>query len=306
MRLVALAGGVGGSKMLVGMAAVVGDNELTAVVNTADDEEIYGLHVSPDVDIVTYWLSGLADRDRGWGLSGDSFTVLEALSEHGVDTWFKLGDRDLATCLLRTKRLREGATLSVVSDEIRRHLQIPVRIFPMSDERVRTRLATTDGRILEFQEYFVREQHKPPIEKVWFEGVDAAKPAPGVLESLQEADRIVICPSNPVVSIGPILALAEMRETLRAHPSVVAVSPIVQGAALKGPADKLLPVVNAEVSSLGVARLYADICDVFVVDASDEAEVGRIQSLGMRAVTLDTIMTDQSKSEQLARAIIDL
>jgi LPPG:FO 2-phospho-L-lactate transferase len=306
MKLAALAGGVGGSKMLIGLAATVEDNALTAIVNTADDEQIYGLHVSPDVDIVTYWLSGLADRDRGWGIAGDTFTVLEALSARGFDTWFKLGDRDLATCLMRTQRLREGASLSVVTDEIRRHLQIPVRILPMTDEPVRTRLATPEGRILEFQEYFVRERQAPTIKQVWFEGIDAAKPAPGVLEQLQEADRIVICPSNPIVSIGPILALAEVRETLRAHPSVVAVSPIVRGEALKGPADKLLPVVNAEVSSFGVAALYADICDVFVVDKRDEDDVDRIESLGMGVVALDTIMTDQAKSEQLAHAIIEL
>jgi LPPG:FO 2-phospho-L-lactate transferase len=306
MKLAALAGGVGGSKMLIGLAASVDDNELTAIVNTADDDEIYGLHVSPDVDIVTYWLSGLADRDRGWGLAGDSFMVLEAMSRLGVDTWFKLGDRDLATCLMRTQRLREGASLSVVTDEIRRRLQISVLILPMSDDRVRTRLATRDGRTLEFQEYFVRERQEPTIEKVWFDGIDAAKPAPGVLEALQDADRIVICPSNPVVSIGPILALPEVRESLRAHPSVVAVSPLVRGAAIKGPADKLLPVMNAEVSSFGVAESYADFCDVFVLDKSDEDEVARIGTLGMDVVALDTIMADPTKSEQLARAILEL
>lgn len=306
MKLAALAGGVGGSKMLIGLAASVDDNELTAIVNTADDDEIYGLHVSPDVDIVTYWLSGLADRDRGWGLAGDSFTVLEAMSRLGIDTWFRLGDRDLATCLMRTQRLREGASLSVVTDEIRRRLQISVLILPMSDDRVRTRLATRDGRILEFQQYFVRERQEPTIERVWFDGIDAAKPAPGVLEALHDADRIVICPSNPVVSIGPILALPEVRETLRAHSSVIAVSPLVRGAAIKGPADKLLPVMNAEVSSFGVAELYADFCDVFVLDNSDEDEVDRIETLGMDVVALDTIMADPTKSEQLAREILEL
>jgi LPPG:FO 2-phospho-L-lactate transferase len=306
MKLAALAGGVGGSKMLIGLAASVDDNELTAIVNTADDDEIYGLHVSPDVDIVTYWLSGLADRDRGWGLAGDSFTVLEAMSRLGIDTWFKLGDGDLATCLMRTQRLREGASLSVVTDEIRRRLQISVLILPMSDDRVRTRLATRDGRILEFQQYFVRERQEPTIERVWFDGIDAAKPAPGVLEALHDADRIVICPSNPVVSIGPILALPEVRETLRAHSSVIAVSPLVRGAAIKGPADKLLPVMNAEVSSFGVAELYADFCDVFVLDNSDEDEVDRIETLGMDVVALDTIMADPTKSEQLAREILEL
>jgi LPPG:FO 2-phospho-L-lactate transferase len=306
MTVAALAGGVGGSKMLVGLAAILPPTDLTAIVNTADDAEIYGLHVSPDVDIVTYWVAGLADRDRGWGLAGDSFTVLGALSQLGIETWFQLGDRDLATCLMRTKRIREGASLSIVTDEIRRHLQVPVRILPMSDDPVRTHLETQDGRILEFQEYFVRERQEPTIERVWFDGIDAAKPAPGVLEALQEADRIVICPSNPVVSIAPILAVAEVRNVLQAHPSVVAVSPIVQGEALKGPAHKLLPVVDAEVSAVGVADLYADICDVFVVDTRDGDEIDRIKGLGIRSVALDTIMTDQKASERLARAIIEL
>jgi LPPG:FO 2-phospho-L-lactate transferase len=306
MTVTALAGGVGGSKMLTGLAAIVPASELTAIVNTADDAEIYGLHVSPDVDIVTYWLSGLADRTRGWGLAGDSFTVLEGLAQLGIETWFQLGDRDLATCLMRTKRLREGASLSIVTDEIRRHLQIPVRILPMSDDPVRTHLETQDGRILEFQEYFVRERHEPKIGRVWFDGIEAAKPAPGVLEALQAADRIVICPSNPVVSIAPILAVADVRDVLQAHPSVVAVSPIVRGEALRGPADKLLPVVDAEVSGVGVADFYADICDVFVVDTRDSDETDRIERLGIRAMALDTIMTDQSASERLARAIIEL
>ena len=306
MTVTALAGGVGGSKLLAGLAVAVPATELTAIVNTADDAEIYGVHVSPDVDIVTYWLAGLADRDRGWGVAGDSFSVLGALDQLGIETWFRLGDRDLATCLMRTKRLREGASLSAVTDEIRRHLRIPVRLLPMSDDPVRTHLETQDGRILEFQEYFVRERQEPAIERVWFDGIEGAKPAPGVLEAIREAERIVICPSNPVVSIGPILAVPEVRDVLQAHPSVVAVSPLVQGRAIRGPADKLLPVLGAEVNAFGVANLYADISDVFVVDAKDAHEVDRIEGLGIRAVALDTIMTDQAASERLARAIIEL
>lgn len=278
--------------------------ELTAVVNTADDATFYGLHVSPDVDIVTYWLSGLADVERGWGLEGDTFEVVAALSRLGVDTWFKLGDKDLATCLFRTTRLAAGATLSAVTDEMRRSLGVPTCVLPMSDDPVQTRIVCEDGRTLEFQEYFVKERQRPAVSQVRFAGVADAKPAPGVIEAIRDADRVVLCPSNPVVSLAPILTLAGVRDALRDHPKVAAVSPIVGGKAVKGPADKLLPTVGAEVSAAGVAALYADFCTTFVLDERDEADAALIEAQGMQTMLLDTIMVDADASTKLARQVL--
>jgi LPPG:FO 2-phospho-L-lactate transferase len=305
MKVTALAGGTGGAKLLVGLdRALRAEASLTAVINTGDDEEVYGVHVSPDVDMCTYWLAGMADLERGWGLDGDTFELMAGLRQLGVDTWFSLGDRDFATCLLRTERLREGATLSAVTDEIRRSLGVEPRMIPMSDDPVRTRLALTDGRTLDFQEYFVKERHEPEVAEVRFAGMADAKPAPGVLDAIAEADRVIVCPSNPIVSIGPIVSLAGVRDALRAHPCVIAVSPIVRGAALKGPADKLLASTGAEVSAAGVAELYRDFCDTFVVDSSDEGAAASVEAIGVRARSTDTIMTDHDASERLARAIL--
>jgi len=306
VKVAALAGGVGGSKLLVGLDKEVPRGELTAIVNTGDDAIIYGVHVSPDVDIVSYWLSRINDKERGWGIKGDTFETVDALARFGIETWFRLGDRDLATCLYRTQQLRAGATLSSVTDDIRNALGIATKIIPMSDTRVPTRIVTEDGRTLDFQDYFVKEQHKPPVKEVRFSGIADAKPAPGVLDAIRRADKVILCPSNPVVSIGPILALPEVRDTLRAHPSVIAVTPIVRGAPLKGPADKLLPTIGAEVSAAGVAKLYKDFCDVFVLDERDADEVPLIEGYGMRAETCNTIMMDNSASEALARKLLEL
>jgi LPPG:FO 2-phospho-L-lactate transferase len=304
VTVTALAGGVGGAKLLVGLAAILEEGDLTAVVNTGDDAVMYGMHVSPDVDIVTYWLAGIADTDRGWGIRDDTFTVVEALGRLGVPAWFRLGDRDLATCLYRTHRMRDGAPLSATTDEIRRALGIATRIVPATDDNVRTHIVTTEGRTLAFQEYFVREQQRPEVVSVSFSGAEDAKPAPGVVEAIQSADRVIICPSNPVLSIGPLLALPEIREALEKHPRVVAVSPIVAGEAIKGPAARILRSTGIGSSAAGVARLYADFVDVFVVDATDRGEVARVASLGLEAVLLDTLMTDRAASERLARGIL--
>jgi LPPG:FO 2-phospho-L-lactate transferase len=306
LKVAALAGGVGGSKLLVGLDKEVPRGELTAIVNTGDDAIIYGVHVSPDVDIVSYWLSRINDKERGWGIKGDTFETVDALARFGIETWFRLGDRDLATCLYRTQQLRAGATLSTITDDIRNALGIATKIIPMSDDSVPTRIVTEDGRTLDFQDYFVKEQHKPPVQEVRFSGMADAKPAPGVLDAIRRADRVILCPSNPVVSIGPILALPEVRDTLRVHPLVIAVTPIVRGAPLKGPADKLLPTIGAEVSAAGVAKLYKEFCDVFVLDERDAEEVPVIEGYGMRAETLDTIMTDNSASEALSRKLLEL
>lgn len=303
MKVAALAGGVGGAKLLVGLQRELGTN-LTAVVNTADDDVIYGVHVSPDVDIVTYWLAGIADTERGWGLRGDAFTVMDALRSLGHDVWFNLGDRDLATCIHRTERLRAGAELSAIADEIRDALGVAARLFPMSNEPVRTQVRTVDGRRLGFQEYFVKERHVPDVAEVWFEGISDAAPAPGVLEAIEDADVVVLCPSNPVVSIGPILGLKGVRDALAAHQRVIAVSPIIAGAPLKGPADRLLPLLGVDASAEGVARCYSDLCDVFTLDEKDGDQVALVESLGMRTVVTDTIMNDEAASTRLAAELL--
>ncbi len=305
MKVAALAGGVGGSKLLVGLQRALPPGALTAIVNTGDDATIYGVHVSPDVDIVTYWLAGMADIERGWGIADDTFAVVDRLGSLGIDNWFRLGDRDLATCLYRTEVMRAGSSLSAATDDIRRALGVPTAILPMSDDSAPTSMELEDGRTLEFQEYFVKERHEPEVARVVLRA-EQAKPAPGVIATIAQADRVILCPSNPVVSIGPILALAEVRTTLRAHPRVIAVTPIVQGKALKGPADKLIPTLGTEVSASGVARLYSDFCDVFVVDKSDPDELGGVEALGAKAVALDTIMTDHAASERLARTLLEL
>jgi LPPG:FO 2-phospho-L-lactate transferase len=305
VKIAALAGGVGGAKLLVGLSRVVG-SDLTAIVNTGDDATFYGVHVSPDVDIVTYWLAGMADTDRGWGIRGDTFHVIDALADLGVETWFSLGDRDFATCMFRTERLRAGAALSEVTDEIRSGLGIEPRIIPMSDQPVRTQIVTSDDRILEFQEYFVKEKQQPRVARVQFAAMPDALAAPGVLDAIADADKVVVCPSNPAVSVAPILFLAGVRDALRAHASVTAVTPIVRGAPIKGPADKLLPACGVEVSATGVAELYRDFCDTFVVDASDPGEIAKVEALGLKAVALDSLMTDHDASERLARSLLAL
>jgi LPPG:FO 2-phospho-L-lactate transferase len=306
MHVTALAGGVGGSKLLIGLQDALAADELTAIVNTADDASMYGVHVSPDIDIVTYWLAGSADTDRGWGLKDDTFNLVAGLEKLGAETWFSLGDADFATCLFRTNRMAEGATLSAITDEIRRALRVPTRILPMSDDSVRTRIVTSDGRTLEFQEYFVKERQEPDVREVRFAGIGDAKPAPGVIDAITDAEVVMLCPSNPVVSLAPILTLSGVRDALREHPKVIAVSPIVGGRAVKGPADKMLPSVGAEVSAAGVAGLYADFCKVFVVDRSDEEEVALVEELGMKAVAIDTLMTDSKRSLALANLLLEL
>jgi LPPG:FO 2-phospho-L-lactate transferase len=307
MRVTALAGGVGGAKLLIGLQGAVPDPEqLVAIVNSGDDATIYGVHVSPDIDIVTYWLAGIADRAKGWGIDGDTFRLVEAVGELGGDTWFQLGDRDFGTCVYRTQRMNDGAPLSVVTDEIRRALGVSTTILPMSNEPVRTKIVDEDGRTLEFQDYFVRLQQKPRVKEVMFAGMGEAKPAPGVLEAIRDSEIVIVCPSNPVVSVGPILGLPEVRDALRAHPRVIAVSPIVRGAALKGPAATMLDTLGHGSSASSVARMYSDLCNTFVVDSSDVMEIEKIETLGMRCVPLDTIMRDEAASIALATALLEL
>jgi LPPG:FO 2-phospho-L-lactate transferase len=304
MRVVALCGGVGGSRLLRGLADVAGAGNVTAVVNTADDEVFHGLYFSPDPDIVTYALAGLVDDERGWGYRGETFRFLDALRRFGRDTWFQIGDRDLATHLHRTRLLREGWTLSRVAADIARRLGVETAILPMSDDPVRTTVVT-DAGTLSFQEYLVRDGARAPVRAVIYEGAEDARPGPGVLAAIREAHAIVIAPSNPVASIGPILAVRAIREAVAAHPRVVAVSPIIGGRSLQPPAAEMLAGLGAEVSALGVARRYAGIAKAFVLDREDTALAPEIEALGMRAVVTATVMRDAPSRAALARAALD-
>jgi LPPG:FO 2-phospho-L-lactate transferase len=302
--LATLAGGVGAARFLAGLVRVVPPSEVVAVVNTADDDEFHGLHVSPDLDSVTYMLAGASNLAQGWGLEGETFNTLDALGRYGVPTWFRLGDKDLATHLYRTTRLRSGAPLSAVTAEIAAAWGLDVTLLPMTDDRVRTRITVSreTGGVeeLAMQRWFVGEQAAPPVVAVRFDGAAEATPAPGVAAALDAADTIVICPSNPVISIGPILALPGLRELLAARRDrVVAVSPIVGGAPVKGPADRLMAPLGIEVSCVGVARAYADVCGSLVIDAVDAERASEVEAAGVRAVVADTMM----RSPEIAAAL---
>jgi LPPG:FO 2-phospho-L-lactate transferase len=291
---------------LRGLVRVVDPAALVAVVNTADDETFYGLHVSPDLDSVTYTLAGASNEAQGWGLEGETFATLDALDRYNLPTWFRLGDRDLATHLFRTERLRAGATLSEVTAEVTAAWGVTTRIVPMTDDRVATRITARDddGREHEYkmQEWFVRERAEPAVTAVRFDGAAQARPAPGVIDALATADTIVLCPSNPIISIGPILAVPGLRDALverREH--VVAVSPIVGGAPVKGPADRLMGPLGVDVSCVGVAHAYRDFCAAFVLDAVDADRAVDVEALGVRAVVTDTIMRSPEVAAALAR-----
>jgi LPPG:FO 2-phospho-L-lactate transferase len=304
--LVTLAGGVGAARFLSGLVRAVPPSEIVAIVNTGDDDEFHGLYVSPDLDSVTYTLAGASNVAQGWGLEGETFATLDSLARYDVPTWFRLGDKDIATHLYRTQRLRAGATLSEVTEEITRAWGLGLRLTPMTDDRVRTRItvARPDGRTeeLAMQEWFVGERSESPVVSVRFDGAEAAHPAPGVLEALRKADAIVICPSNPVISIGPILALPGVRRALVARRSrVIAISPIVGGAPVKGPADRLMAPLDIEVSCVGVAREYAEICGTLVIDAVDAHLAAEVETTGVRAIVTDTMMRSPEIATELAR-----
>lgn len=301
------AGGVGAAKFLAGLVSVVDPGEVTAVVNTGDDTELHGLYVSPDLDTVTYTLAGLVNEETGWGRGDETFRAMDALATLDSErTWFRLGDRDLGLHLYRTGRLAEGATLSTVTEEVRSAYGLSVRLLPMSDEPVRTILELAVGGEVAFQEYFVHLRHAVEVSAVRFDGVEAAAPAPGVLETLASADLVVIAPSNPVVSIGPILAVRGVRETLSARrDSVVAVSPIVGGAALKGPADRLLRELGEESSAVGVARRLAEVAGTLVIDVVDGALASGVAAAGVRPVVAQTVMSDAAAAGELARVVVD-
>lgn len=304
MRVTALAGGTGAAKLLRGLLRIVDPGDVTIVGNTGDDAEVWGLHVSPDLDTVTYALAGRLDVTRGWGLADESFHCLDAMAALGGDTWFNLGDRDLATHLVRTRALRAGRTLSDVTAEIARRLGVSARVLPMSDEPVRTRIETPDGW-LDFQEYFVREKAQPAVRAVAYVGAERARPAPGVVEAIRDADLVLVCPSNPVTSVGPILAVPGVTDALRASRTVVGVSPIIGGAPVSGPAGPLMRARGLEVSAAGVATAYAPWLRTLVVDARDAGAVDAVTATGIRALATDTMMTDRATEIALARFIVD-
>ena len=306
MKVVALAGGVGGAKLCLGLARVLGPDELQIVVNTGDDEEFYGLHVSPDLDTVTYTLAGMANPDTGWGIQGDTFDTLSSLGSLGEDTWFGVGDRDLATNIVRTNMLRQGRALSDVTEHISGSLGVEHSIVPMTDDRVRTTVLTESGP-MPFQEYFVKLRCEPKVKGVSFDGAEGATMSAAFQEALDSCDALVICPSNPYLSVAPILSIPDVRHRIEEMTAVrIAVSPIVGGRALKGPAAKMLGEMGEDVSCVGVARQYVGLCDVFVIDAVDRGFSDEINSLGMEAAVLDTVMKTDDDKIALARSVLDI
>lgn len=302
--VVVLAGGVGAARLLRGLVQVIPPEDLVIVGNTGDDIEVYGLHISPDLDIVMYTLAGIVDEAKGWGVSGDTFNCLDMLGKLGFETWFKLGDRDLAIHIVRTKMLKEGMTLSQATVELCKMLEMKARLVPMSNDPVRTKIVS--GQLnLEFQEYFVKRGTKDEVTDVLFEGAEKAKPAPGILEAIKEAERVVICPSNPILSIAPILSISTIRDQLRNTDAyVIGVSPIVGGKAIKGPADRIMTSMGLEASAYGVAKYYEDFLDHLVIDKADENQKGRIKELGVKVTITDTIMKSLEDSIRLARVVM--
>ncbi|MDQ1431452.1 MAG: 2-phospho-L-lactate transferase [Actinomycetota bacterium] len=314
--ITALAGGVGAARFLRGLVQVVDPAEVTVVVNTGDDDWFHGLFVCPDLDSVTYTLAGAQNPDTGWGLSGETFAAIDALERYGADTWFRLGDRDLATHLFRTEQLAAGNRLSETTARITAAWGVGPRLLPMSDDRIATRITVRDEatdpddrlgevtrtRELAMQEWFVRDQCGPAVVGVRFDGAERAAPAPGVLDALRDAETILVCPSNPVISIGPILAVPGVRDALVARRErVVGVSPIIAGRPVKGPADRLMGPLGMDVSCVGIAREYRAFCSTLVIDSGDAGRAAEIEALGVHAVVADTLMTDARVAAALAR-----
>ena len=305
-KIAALGGGVGASKLLLGLYEVMDPAELTIIVNTGDDIVLHGLKISPDLDIVTYTLAGIVDPAKGWGFRGETFHALKRLAVYGRPDWFNLGDRDLATHIHRSALLEEGRSLSEAVESIRVALGVEAKILPMSDHPVPTIIETNEGA-MHFQKYLVKRRAEPIVEGIRFTGAEVARPAPGVLEAIEEAERVIVCPSNPLISIGPILAIPGIREGLRARKDdVIAVCPIVGGKSLKGPSDKMLSQLGYEATALGVAKLYADFAGTFVIDPVDEVQASAIESLGISAAIVPTVMKTGAQKRKLASALLDL
>jgi len=305
VRVTALAGGTGAAKLLRGLAACLGPHDLTVVGNTGDDTEVWGLHVSPDLDTVTYALAGVLDVARGWGRAGETFACLETMAAFGAPTWFSLGDRDLAVHLTRTAALRAGEPLSAITARTAARLGVSARILPMSDQPVRTVVRTTEAT-LSFQEYFVRDRALGEVVGVDYEGAPAARPAPGVLQAIAEADLVVVSPSNPVTSVGPILAVPGLAAALAsARAPVLGVSPIVGGAPVSGPAGRLMRARGLEVSPLGVAAAYAPWLSALLIDTRDREAAPALERAGVRPIVADVMMTDRAREVALARRVLE-
>ena len=303
--VVVLAGGVGAARFLEGVVQVVDPSRVTVIVNTGDDAEFYGLTVSPDVDIVLFTLAGIVDPAQGWGVRDDTFNALDMLDKLGRERWFLLGDRDLAVHIHRTELLHQGLTPSQVTDDLRRRLGLSVRILPMSDQPVRTTIRTPDGW-LPFQEYFVKRRQQDEVLEIRYAGSEEAAPAPGLLDAIASASAILISPSNPLVSVGTILSLAGVRDALRSTTAtIVGVSPIVGGATIKGPADRMMRGLGMEVSAVGIARAYADFLDVLVIDQQDDDLAAGVEAEGVRAVVTDTIMRSLDVKRALAQVTLE-
>lgn len=305
MRVVVLAGGVGAAKFLQGLANIVSPEDLSCVVNTGDDMVLHGLHISPDLDIIMYTLAGIVNNEKGWGVSQDTFNCFEALRNLGLDEWFRLGDKDLATHLYRSELLSAGLPLSEVTAALSKHLGVRSRLVPMTNDKFET-WVQTDAGWMHFEEYYVRRGFRDEVRDVQFRGADSARPAPGVLEALADAEMVIIAPSNPVVSIGTILAVRGIRENLqRREEPVVAISPIVAGSPLKGPADKFMLHRGVEVSPKGIARLYGDFLDLMILDHADKEMIDEIRAMGIDAVAANTVMKTMDDRVRLAEVVLE-
>ena len=299
--ITALAGGVGASKFLDGLSRVAPPEEISVIVNTGDDIEMFGLYIAPDLDIVTYTLAGAVNPETGWGLAGDTFNCLEQLLGYTqTERWFNLGDRDLAAHIFRAQLLRVGLPLSEIAERLRTALGVKSRVLPMTDTHTPTTIITAEGE-MHFQEYLVKRRAQPKVTGIRFEYIESATPAPGIAEAVLNSDAIIICPSNPLISIGPILAVPGMRGLLeRAEAPVAAISPVVGGASLKGPTDRMLTDLGMQVSAAQVARLYSDVADVFILDVQDEAAKPEIEDLGLKVCVTDTVMSGLEQKIKLA------
>ena len=299
-----LAGGVGASRFLQGLVQVVDPSSVTVISNTGDDVEMFGLHVSPDTDIVIYALAGAVNPVTGWGLTGDTFTVVDQLQRFGYERWFNLGDRDLAMAIHRTRLAREGMPMHEIVARLASDWGLACRVIPMSNEPVRTVISGPDAR-LPFQEYMVRLRTEVDVHGIEFDGIEAASPAPGVIEAIEEAELVIIAPSNPLVSIGPILAIDGIRHALEhSRATRVAISPIIAGEVVKGPLAKMMTTLGLEVTAVGVAELYRGLIDVMVIDEQDSALASRVEALGMRCLVTDTMMTSDARKAELAADVI--
>lgn len=303
-----LGGGVGAAKFLEGLSSVIESEPLNVIVNTGDDICLNGLYISPDVDTIIYRLSGVIDKKKGWGLQGDTFNSLKALERFGLHTWFNIGDKDIATHIYRTHLRGKGFSATEITSKIAEAFELPrnLKIMPMTDRDVETWIQTSEGE-MHFQEYLVKRRMKPEVCRVTIRNIDHASPSPGVIDSIEKARAIIICPSNPIISIGPILQVKGVREALKAtQAEIIAISPLVGGVPLKGPADRLMKGLGLEVSSAQVARLYSDFIDTMVIDVEDAHENQAIRDMGLKTLVVDTVMSDKKKSAILASSILEL